>query len=142
VSSILNPHHPRCVGAIQRHEGPDEGETVSAFTARARGFRCTCRDQLALGLAPLVQPFLRQPCTDELRALIESVVSRYVLEVNDREHMAVEHEIRWSDPPGAFLVRWYPQGKAEYERALAEYNRHMADVAAIARREGVPWPRT
>lgn len=122
---MIERHHPKCIGAQQRDEGPDEGEKISAFAARARGFRCTCRDHLALELAPHLMPFLRQQVTHELRDAFQAVVAAFV------RNIAMEtagagggrgFEPQYDaviDLDGTMRVRWYPQGRAAFERARA-----------------------
>lgn len=103
---MLADHHPRCVRFVATSEGPDKGETRSAFAARATGFRCTCRDVLALGLAPRLERFVRRPMTEELTADLLREIGAYVAEVKDRDGYAAKYECEFNPWSGAFQVRW------------------------------------
>ncbi len=133
-------HHPKCIGAQQRAEGPDDGERISAFTARARGFRCTCRDHLALELERHLLPFVRKLATQELREAFKATVSAFVRNLEYQDSVFRPEYDATIDLDGTMRVRWYPQGRAAYERARARLETDTERARALLELDLRPEP--
>lgn len=116
------PHHPRCVYALATDAGPDEGETRSAFAARSIGFRCTCRDLLALELEPRILPYIRKPITEMMLAALNCEIRAFLADLDARTGFRPEYDLVELGM-GVFQVVWYLQGKAEHERRRLEAER-------------------